>query len=497
MDDDSFSFTETTTVDHTRDPLGAAWVPNTARAGVATETVSTEVFTTGRKRNAASWIARCIDDAAETVVVSTFLFADKALEEALLRAATRGVRVYALMAASTRLDREPRDDAEFDLRVRDEHKAMLRRVAGHVLVRSAEDFHAKLVLVDPTGARPCGWALTANLTSEALERNEELVVELTREEVGRAFAWARHAFWARATHELLDALQLAPCVPFAEAAEPAADGAVVVTCGATHTIRDAALDVIHAAERRLVVASFGWQLDHPVVQAILARARAGVAVTVLARVRPSVMPALVALREAGATVLGFKWLHAKAIWSDRGEALVASANLERHGLDQGFEVGVRLSGARAEAVGRALDAWAAAAAQRLEAAVTVGEVTGEVLTWRGGSLQPVVVEPSREQTLRAETASCVTLLRALPPPALEAPANGRRFHRTVARRTIESPVLSTKAVKLDLPAAPEPPYPVYREPSGRVVAVVERPSEAPLALALLKAHGVEAVVRRP
>ena len=25
--------------------------------------------------------------------------------------------------------------------------------------------------------------------------------------VGRAFAWARHAFWARATHELLDAQQ--------------------------------------------------------------------------------------------------------------------------------------------------------------------------------------------------------------------------------------------------------------------------------------------------
>lgn len=496
MDDDSFSLTETHTVDHTGDPLGVAWVPNDARGAAVTETVSTEVFTTGRKRNAASWIARCIDDAAETVVVSTFLFADKALEEALLRAAARGVRVYALMAASTRLDREPRDDAEFDLRVRDEHKAMLRRVAGHVLVRSAEDFHAKFVLVDPTGARPCGWLLTANLTSEALERNEELVIELSRDEVDRAFAWARHAFWARATHELLDAQQLAPCTPLPEAAVPPADGAVVVTCGATCAVRDAALDVIRGAGKRLVVASFGWQLDHPVVQALLARVRAGLSLTILARVRPSAMPALLALREVGATVLGFKWLHAKAIWGDQGEALVASANLERHGLDQGFEVGARLSGARAEAVGRALDAWAAVAAHRLETSVTVGAVTGEVQAWRGGSLQPVVVEPSRELALRTETAPCVTLRGTLAPPTVEAPSNGKRFHRTVLRRTIESPVLSPKAVSLELPATPEPPYPVYREPSGRVVAVVERPNEAELALSLLKAHGVEAVVRR-
>ena len=80
---------------------------------------------------------------------------------------------------------------------------------------------------------------------------------------------------------------------------------MVVTCGATCAVRDAALDLIRGARKRLVVASFGWQLDHPVVQALLARVRAGLSLTVLARVRPSAMPALLALREAGATVLGF------------------------------------------------------------------------------------------------------------------------------------------------------------------------------------------------
>ncbi len=145
--------------------------------------------------------------------------------------------------------------------------------------------------------------------------------------------------------------------------------------------------MIRGAVKRLVVASFGWQLDHPVVQALLSRAREGLSVTILARVRPSSMPALLALREAGATVLGFRWLHAKALWSDRGEALVASANLERHGLDDGFELGVRATGERAAAIGRALDAWALAAALRLETGVTVGDVTGEVQTWSDGRFQ--------------------------------------------------------------------------------------------------------------
>lgn len=499
MDIDSFSRTETTTIDHARSLLGNVWIPTGAAAAASvTETVSGEVFATGRKRNAASWIARCIDDATEVVVVSSFLFADRPIEEALLRAAARGVRVYALMAASTRLDREPRDDAEFDIKVREEHKAMLRRVAGHVLVRSAEDFHAKFVLVDPRGPKPCGWVLTANLTAEALERNEELVVELTRAEVERAFAWARHAFWSKATHELLDAERLSPCAALAGMSEPAGDGSVVATCGATCAIRDAALDVIRGARARLVIASFGWQLDHPVVQALLERARSGLAVTILARVRPSTMPALLALRAAGATVMGFKWLHAKAIWSDRGEALMASANFERHGLDQGFELGVRLSGERATAIGRALDAWANTASLRLETSVAVGDVVGDVQTWSGDRFHPVSVERSRELTLPREIAPCATMLDKLPAPSVETPSNGKRFHRTVARRTIEAPVLSQKAVKFALPeAAPPSPFPLYREPSGRVVAVVERPQEAELALALLRAHGVEAVVRSP
>jgi len=48
------------------------------------------------------------------------------------------------------------------------------------------------------------------------------------------------------------------------------------------------------------------------------------------------------LIEAGVRIVSHDKLHAKAIASDAG-ALVMTANLEAHGLDEGFEVGVDLS----------------------------------------------------------------------------------------------------------------------------------------------------------
>ncbi len=52
-------------------------------------------------------------------------------------------------------------------------------------------------------------------------------------------------------------------------------------------------------------------------------------------------------------------------------------------------------------------------------------------------------------------------------------------------------------MKFDPPDAATPsPFPLYREPSGRIVGVVAEPREAGPALALLREYGVEAVVRR-
>src|SRR5690606_22278000 len=112
------------------------------------------------------------------------------------------------------------------------------------------------------------------------------------------------------------------------------------------TLRDATLRLIESAREEMTVACFGWDADHEVIDCLCEKARSGVGVTVLARERPASMSALVKLAEAGATVLGFRWLHAKAIVVDGRSALVMSANLQTQGLDQGFELGVLMHDAR-------------------------------------------------------------------------------------------------------------------------------------------------------
>ncbi len=224
-------------------------------------------------------------------------------------------------------------------------KTLLQEIAGHALVRSAGLFHAKVVLVDaPAGD---GFLLTANLTAEALERNEELVVELGPEQRAAVYRWLAFAFWELAENEMPAPGALERIGAAGWVKQPTPVPSAPVTAPGSTALREAAAGLVERARKSLTVACFGWAEEHAVVRRIVERARRGLRVTVLARPRPSAMKALVALREAGATVLGFPYLHAKVIWSDTGEALVMSANLQVHGLDEGFEVGAILDGARA------------------------------------------------------------------------------------------------------------------------------------------------------
>lgn len=74
---------------------------------------------------------------------------------------------------------------------------MLQRLGGRVLFRSAPNFHAKCILADPEDAL-AGMLLTANLTREAPERNNELAVELSDHEVRQAAELMRWAMWEAA-----------------------------------------------------------------------------------------------------------------------------------------------------------------------------------------------------------------------------------------------------------------------------------------------------------
>lgn len=491
--------------DHRADRLPPAWLPAGNGALHKEERTGKGVFQSGPRREAAKALSETIDSARRMVVLSSFLLADAGVEKAILRAAARGVHVYLMF--KSRLDEDPERD--FDREVVEYHKAMLNRLAGRTLIRCA-NYHAKVLVADPDD-NPSGFLLTANVTSKALERNPEMAVQLSGDEARAAFDLLRWGFWENAEYEFLEAGGDRKVSPLGRAKHPQGrDSGVVATTSRSTTLREAARRIVLGAQRRLVVSSFGWAEDHEIVRLIAEKARSGAEVVALARTRPAAMPALVALRRAGATVLGQRWLHAKAIWNDADEALVMSANLEPLGLDRGFELGVTLSGERAESVGAILDTWAAHAPVRLELTPSLDDIVGRFEAWEDGHLVEKEVTRLAEVKLGEVTAESADRLEAPRPVAREKAAAVRLAHEVTFEWDVVAPRLDPRAsqvYKSEPRAGPKgkpkrrtvrQSYkpPVFKEPSGRLVVAVERREDLARARRVADEVGARAIVVR-
>jgi len=455
------------------------------------------IHRTGRSRAVAQRLVELMGTARWTIVVSSFLLADEEIETAMLQAAKRGVRVYVLLASETRLGREE-NDGEFEQRVLATHKATLNRLGGYVLFRSARHFHAKFVLVDPH-QHPAGILLTANLTSAALERNEELAVRLSADEVREAARLAGWAMWETAEHEMTEAGRFRAVKPLERLSPPPAGTSIRATTSERNELSDEALAVINSARCELAIACYGWDRDHIVVKRLCARVREGLRVTVLARVRGKPMPALVELSKAGATVLGFRWLHAKALWADSGRGLVMSANLEADGLDRGFELGVTLEGPRAEELHERLSTWASAAAWRLDNAPALGDLAGDVKIWHRGQLLDEKIEAVEEVALGSFEAASTDSLEIPPPEVPSAGPLPRLAHELICKWEVRAPRLDTKAKEIKRPKVGEGPQtsyspPLFKERGGRKVVGVSSKKELIAATALQSEVGAAAIV---
>ena len=296
-------------------------------------------------------VAEIIRSADEVAIASSFLLADGNIERAITN--TWGQRrCYVMLAATARLRQDIGN--EFDKMARDRHVATLKNIAGNALIRSSDDFHAKVVLADPGSDEPRGLFLTANLATEGLERNQELFVELEPDEVREAESVLRWAFWEHSAHELAGD-KLRDCKPLGKI-KPAESKKILQT-EPHRAIRRKIMEILDGRPRKITVASFGWDAGHAVVEKLCDLSRQGTSVTVLTRAgRKSTQAALEKMKKANIRILGFSWFHAKAVISD-SHTLVMSANIERHGLEKGFELGLTLEGKRAEEVKKTVSGW--------------------------------------------------------------------------------------------------------------------------------------------
>ncbi|TDT44555.1 phosphatidylserine/phosphatidylglycerophosphate/cardiolipin synthase-like enzyme [Halospina denitrificans] len=485
------------TIDQRNFTLPPTWTPASESRFAPVESIN-DVFSSGPERQLARKFISFSESADQMIVLSSFLLADREIEDALLAAANRGIRVYVMLASEARLEN---DDSEepFDKHVIDQHKEMLARLSGHVLFRSAPHFHAKVLLIDPFDAGSSGILLTANLTEAALERNPELAVELTSAEVEQVSNLLRWAMWETAEHEKLGPEeQFRPVKPLGMVDYPELANGIVATTEQEQSIHECAMSVIDSAMDKLLVSSFGWDLNHPVVQRLCERAQEGVKITILARKRAASMPALLALRRAGATVIGYKWLHAKAIWADSDRAVITSANLQTQGLDKGFEVGVHLSDTRSEWLKYHLESWVAQAPKSLQIAPLLGSLIGKVEVWDQPQFKEV--EISEEENINLGKHECESAEDLEYRPEFPAGPSIPTAHQRYYRWEVTAPQLKPKSKpehrKEKNKSRQSTPYalPVFREPDGRRVVAIRTRDQLQEALSVKVQVQADAIV---
>jgi cardiolipin synthase len=477
------------------------WLPTSARQA-ARVPMEGRIIQAEESGELGRVLANLIGAAHEVVLVSSFLFADPGTERALLEAAKRGVRVYMLVASEARLEKESREDNSFDQRALEDHKRLLDGLAGWVYVRSAEHFHAKFVLVDPK-TNPRGVLLTANLADKPLTRNHELAVYLRQAEVRAMAGLFTWAFWESAQRELLVAGGLPPVKTAGRFPVPMPASGIVATAGERRDLRRAVLQLIRSASRTLVVAIYGID-DTEVVEALEERARSGVSVVLLVRhPRAGMHATLRRLAGAGIGVLGVsEWLHAKAILADGTRGLLMTANLQMHGLDAGFEVGVELAGDDAAALARVLGAWHSGAPWRLRASACVGELRGVVQVLNGKGYKALTVEPATRVDDGHVRVDCCTKITGAARPTPRRPPDGKIYHRIEHTWSIEPPSLARGAKPWAPPKgkdgdAPAPPFPIFEEPpGGRRVFAIDTLAQLEAARTAMQAFDVGAVVLR-
>ena len=437
------------TVDLTAEPLGAGWLRRYATSAETREVVIGGVWRTGPQGRFRQALVEALNSAKEVALVSSFLLADAFLADAMLGAATRGVRVYVLTASEQRIGKVVRDDEAFEQRMADEHKELLELLAGNVLLRSAEHIHAKFLVVDPhlpTGAR--AWLSTANF-NKALEDSVELGVRLGSNDARALAACFKWAFWCEAERELRGARRLVEIRSSHPAAPPWPNGeAVVATLRDGTRLRDRVVALIKDARSEILVASYGLAADHAAVRALVEAAKRGVRVTLLTRPRRAVAAGVAELASAGVSIVAHDNLHAKALFVE-GQALVMSANLEAQGLDQGFEVGAVVSGSVARGIAETLREWTASFPWVYRADAKRGDHLGDFCPAEAGLRDGVVkVTKSYAQKGAAVIAPDALALDDAPAPALTLAApNGELPRRVTFAWEVIPPSLPNGAIE--------------------------------------------------
>jgi phosphatidylserine/phosphatidylglycerophosphate/cardiolipin synthase-like enzyme len=315
------------------------------RGWQSSEGMPLSIWETGKEGKLLHRMIEAIEAARELICMQSFLMEDSELIETLVKAQERGVRVYVLSSAETRIKDTIEEEPDWDRQAKEAYIRLLEeKFKYRFLLRSASYFHAKYLLIDPK-TNPKGFLCTNNFTKKAFRENVELAVELHAEQVKELFRIFVYHFWEYAEYEHTANRNFAEVTPTKRLAPPTLEHILLTSPNPTlNSLGRSLKEAIEKAEKSISLSTYQLDKDHPMLQALREKARAGVEARLFTQLTKAYFEQnLKDLLKEGVKVFLNPRTHAKFLLVDGREGYIFTANLKKEGLDQGLEVGIKLN----------------------------------------------------------------------------------------------------------------------------------------------------------
>jgi phosphatidylserine/phosphatidylglycerophosphate/cardiolipin synthase-like enzyme len=315
-------------------PNGSGWK--------STEQSNLSVIESGEQKILFSKIINAIDKAQEFVCLQSFLIQDSAIIDSLLKAVERNVKVFVLSSAEARL--KDRIEEETDFIKANYIQLIDKKFKNHFVHRTAENFHAKYILIDPK-SNPKGFICTNNFTENGFTKNPELSVELNSDQCEELFKVFVYHFWEHSTDEQTATNEFEKVKPANKFSLSKLNKILLTSPNSElNTLNEALKKAVKNAKKSISFSTFQLDKNTKFMKTILEKAKQGIEVTLFCRpTEKQFNEQLKDLLEAGVQIYFHFLIHAKSLLIDENDGFVFTSNLTESGLEKGLEVGVKLS----------------------------------------------------------------------------------------------------------------------------------------------------------
>lgn len=315
-------------------PNGSGWK--------STEKEKLSVIESGEGKVLFSKIIKAVDSAKKIICLQSFLIQESEIIDALISAQERRVKIFVLSSAEARLDEKIEEEEDF---IRKDYIKLLDgKFKNHFVHRSAENFHGKYILIDPT-TNPKGFLCTNNFTLNGFTKNPELTVELNIEQCEDLFKVFVYHFWEHSTDEQTATNEFAKVKPTSKFSLPKLVN-ILLTSPQTksNTLNKTLIEAVGKANKSISFSTFQLDKNIELIKAIIEKAKQNVLVTLFCRpIERQFNEQLKELLEVGVQIYFHPLIHAKSMLIDNKYGFVFTANLISRGLENGLEVGIELS----------------------------------------------------------------------------------------------------------------------------------------------------------